>query len=197
MTEKEQEDYDLYLKNRELLTKIKDASEQHFEKNLVYITSGTLVLSMTFIEKIAPLKNAMGIPALIIGWVFLTISLMINLLSHRTAARNSRNRTRELDDEVDEKIIQAHIDADNVKMDKINDRTVNSMILGIAALVVYCSINAFQMSKQYEDKDGHKKGGSGKEWIEKGLTSDRLVRPRPQPAATQPATPPKVNPDKK
>jgi uncharacterized membrane protein len=194
MGDKEQEDYELYLKNRELLTKIKDSSEQHFEKNLVYITSGTLALSMTFIEKIVPLKNAMGIPALIFGWVFLTISLLINLISHRTAARNSRDRTRELDDEVDDTTVQAHIDADNKKMDKINDWTVYFMILGIGALVVYCSINAFQMSKQYEDKDGHKKGGSGKEWIEKGLTSDRLVRPRPQPAATQPVTPPKETP---
>lgn len=55
-------------KNRELILRIKDKSEDNFEKNLIFITSGTLLLSLTFIEKIVPLANAKGIVWLIISW---------------------------------------------------------------------------------------------------------------------------------
>jgi hypothetical protein len=48
---------DIQKSNRDLIVGIKDKSEDNFEKNLVYMTAGTLVLSLTFIEKIAPLQN--------------------------------------------------------------------------------------------------------------------------------------------
>jgi len=62
-------DEDLQFKNREHLLRDKEKSEDDYEKNLMLITSGTLVLSLTFIEKVAPLQDAKGIWWLIIAWV--------------------------------------------------------------------------------------------------------------------------------
>ena len=182
MTEEEQNH--LYLKNRELLQKIKDSSEDDFEKNLIYITSGTLVLSMTFIEKIAPLENAKGVLALVIGWVFLTVSLLINLISHRISAQNSRNRTAELDRGDDWVEINKRIDNDNYKLDRINDWTVGSMILGIFALVVYCSINAFQMSNLQPEKKGETVKPSSTDKLSNGRTMSTIIVPKPQPTTS-------------
>lgn len=39
-------------RTRELLENIKQKCEDDFEKNITYISAGTLVLSLTFIEKI-------------------------------------------------------------------------------------------------------------------------------------------------
>lgn len=49
---------------------IKEKSEDDYEKNLVYISSGTLVLSLTFIEKIVPLQGSTVVWFLIASWIF-------------------------------------------------------------------------------------------------------------------------------
>jgi hypothetical protein len=56
-----------------------------FDKNLLFITSGTLVLSLAFIEKVVPLQGSACIGFLIASWIILTLSLLLNLISHYEA----------------------------------------------------------------------------------------------------------------
>ena len=60
------------------LKKIKEKSEDDFEKNIVLFGTGTLVLSLTFIEKIVQLQGALAIWFLIASWALLTITLIVN-----------------------------------------------------------------------------------------------------------------------
>jgi hypothetical protein len=68
------------------LAKIKEKSEDDYEKNIVYISAGTLVLSLTFIEKIVNLKDSSVIWVLISSWCFLAVTLLFNLVSHQLSS---------------------------------------------------------------------------------------------------------------
>src|ERR1700743_287269 len=65
------------------LARIKEKSEDDYEKNITYIAAGTLVLSLTFLEKVVNLKESDSVWFLILSWVLLSISLLGNLVSHQ------------------------------------------------------------------------------------------------------------------
>jgi hypothetical protein len=133
--------------NRDKVQDVKDKSQDDYEKNLVLITSGTLVLSMTFIEKISPLEGASGIWFLIGAWVLLVISLLLNLYSHQLAGRYADECMENIDKGIAVDEINACIKINNKKITSLNNWTMALMISGIIALVVYCSINVYNMSK--------------------------------------------------
>jgi len=66
----------------ELLQDLISKSEEDFEKKVLYIGAGALLLSLTLLEKIIQLESSFGIGFLISDWIFIVISLLINLSSH-------------------------------------------------------------------------------------------------------------------
>jgi ribosomal protein S17E len=174
-------DEELQNKNRDLLLRIKEKSEDDFEKNLVLITSGTLVLSMTFIEKISPLADARGVIALVIGWALLTISLLVNLISHRLSAKHSILLTEDFDAGKDPIQINKNIATKNKIITRWNNWAVGLMILGIISLVVYCSINAFHMSKSTSKQGEAVVKPNNEDTVRNGRTMSTLVIPKPDP----------------
>jgi len=58
---------------QDLITK----SEDEFEKKLLYIGAGALLLSLTLVEKILKLENSCCIWFLISGWISLVLSLLL------------------------------------------------------------------------------------------------------------------------
>ena len=77
----------------------KSKSDDHFEKYITIIASGALGLTITFIDKISPLENAICIWIISIGWFLLTTTLFINLLSHYIASKNNTKAVQDIDDE--------------------------------------------------------------------------------------------------
>jgi len=189
------EDDKIKKENRDMLNAIKDKSEDDFEKNLVLITSGTLVLSMTFIDKIAPLAGAKGVWWLISAWFLLIASLLLNLMSHQKASKYSMVYIYECAKGTSEEDINILIKKNNRTMTRINNWTVRLLILGIAFLVVYCSINAYRMSKIPDSKkDEAAKDLKDKVWINKyGRQTALLVVSKP----TVPVDNPPADTDKK
>ena len=64
-------------KDREELVKMKFESDKLYEKNITYITAGTLVLSLTFVEKIISLDKSYAIWILILAWSILVLTLLL------------------------------------------------------------------------------------------------------------------------
>jgi hypothetical protein len=62
-------------------------SQEGFERQLSYISSGAIALSVTFSKTL--LKGATGADKIYleIGWLFLVLTLLINLLSHLWAVK--------------------------------------------------------------------------------------------------------------
>lgn len=155
----------------EALAKIKEKSEDDYEKNLVYIAAGTLVLSMTFLEKIVNLSESSAVPILIGSWVLLAFTLLGNLVSHQlSSAYHSECRLlyaaccedlpEDASDEDKARDEAAHVKADS-RMNRCNDiliginwGTTITLFLGIFLLVIFCSINAYNAShKSNVDKN--------------------------------------------
>ena len=133
-------------KNREVFIRIKEKSEDDFEKNLTYISAGTLVLSMTFIEKIVNIKDSSAIGFLITSWILLALTLLLNLISHQIAS-SYHDKTIEECDKQDAKL-ESNILLRNGKMRLLNNFTIALLILGIFSLILYCSKNAIKMSNE-------------------------------------------------
>jgi hypothetical protein len=141
-------------KAREIIDKVKESSQNDYEKNIIYITAGTLVLSITFIEKISPLSTAVHIWMIVTSWSFLVFSLGINLLSHWYSAFLATKIQKMLNSlSIPATVINERIDWFNRRMQVLNIGTFTSMFIGLFFLVLYCSNNAYHMSN-LENKDG-------------------------------------------
>jgi len=176
--------------NRKMVQEIKNKSDDDFEKNLIYITSGTLILSLTFIEKIAPLTGALWIWFLIISWVLLAFSLLMNLISHQKSSKYSLQYIQEYGEGKCEDDINISIINNNRKISTMNNLTVGLLISGIGFLIVYCSVNAYNMSK--EKKVEIVKPSSGSDKISNGRTTPTMeITPKPTTASTPPKDAPK------
>jgi hypothetical protein len=125
---------------------IKEKSEDDYEKNLVYISSGTLVLSLTFIEKIVPLQGSTVVWFLIDSWIFLSVTLLLNLISHQISSKHHDDcmRIYSTDREAGDKLA---LQCSKI-MRRLNWVTSSTLISGIFLLVLFCSINALNMSKE-------------------------------------------------
>lgn len=130
--------------DREYLKKVKEKSEDDFEKNITYISAGALGVSMTFIEKIVNLPKAIQLWLLVTAWGFLTLTLLINLLSHYLSSFFHDKTIDDLDNENSN--INKNIDSRNKRLRKINIGTIITLISGIILLIIFLSINIYYMS---------------------------------------------------
>ncbi len=128
-------------------------SEAFFEKNLTYISAGALGISLTFIEKIVKLDESNGLHFLIIGWVLLVVTLAINLMSHLISKYFILKSQKEYNNKVENLIPK--IEKRNMIIDSINWLTVILLILGIASIVVFTSINAYNQKNTPKNETRH------------------------------------------
>ncbi len=118
-----------------------NSSEDDFEKNLVYLSAGALVLSIGFIEKVVPIENVKYIGFLICSWCLIAIALMLNLASHLISAGNSTKAREDLDNQIDTKIRYESVKCRNRVVRIINWISFTIFSFGLLSLIIYCSIN--------------------------------------------------------
>jgi len=121
-------------------------SEDDFEKYITLISSGALALSITFIEKIVPLNLANVKWILIVGWVLLTVTLFVSLISHFYSRKFSESTIDDIDNNLDYQSILANINKRNKSLEWLNVSTISSLFLGIISIVIFVSINIINMS---------------------------------------------------
>ena len=119
-------------------------TEDHFENKLSTISAGALGLTLTFLEKIIPVDNSISATFLIIGWTFLVLTLLLNLVSHmiskyflrKTIVELDKNETSDDFESIYSKVIKR-----NRKIDCLNWISVIILILGISFIVLFASVN--------------------------------------------------------
>ncbi len=67
------------------LLEIRKYSGQSFDKQLVYISGGGLILTIGFVKEIIDLSSSSCNFLLFTSWICFTLALTFNLVSHRTA----------------------------------------------------------------------------------------------------------------
>ncbi len=116
-------------------------SQSDFEKNLVYLSSGALAISIGFVEKIIDLKFASYLWLLIVSWGSLAAALILNLATHLISVNNSTKARREMDEGLKYKVLIKQINDRNKFMRILNWVTFTLFALGVLFTVVFCSLN--------------------------------------------------------
>jgi len=171
------------LSQQEIYYKSQDA----FEQKLTVISTSTLGASIFFLEKLVPnIASAEAKWAIVISWVMLGTTLLVNLISHRISATNCYQSISEIND--------GKYDADKAterhkQIDRYNRATIWALGLGIFFLVLFSVVNLICMSNQTQPTPSSPSPG------EKGLNSTPAPKPEtglnPLPA---PQAPPTQNP---
>lgn len=78
----------------------KDSSKQ-FDRNVLYIASGALVLSLNFIKEIVDFNNVQCKPLLVISWLIFVLVIIISLVSHYFSMRAINQKMNTIDDDND------------------------------------------------------------------------------------------------
>ena len=124
--------------------KIQDAineSQSDFEKNLVYLSAGALTLSLGFIEKIVSFDKANNKWIVVVSWVFLASTLLLNLASHLISVGNSTKAREEMDSGMEYNKLIERIGCRNKIMRILNWISYVLFAIGVFLVVVFCSIN--------------------------------------------------------
>lgn len=80
----------------------KESSKQ-FDKNVLYIASGALVLSLNFIQEIIDFSSVSCKPLLIISWSIFVFVIVISLISHYLSMKAINQKMSTIDDDADSK----------------------------------------------------------------------------------------------
>jgi len=128
-------------KFREELISLLHKSQDSFEKQLSYISAGSLALSIGFIKDVVKnITTAYCRGLLITGWILLGLTLLLNCISHIRAADLHNRTIKEIN----------HDQYDNIKIarrykevSRLNWFTVGTMVLGILLIIIFVSINLY------------------------------------------------------
>lgn len=118
---------------KRILLDLRKLSESEFEKLIIYVASGGLVLTITFSEKILSIdKNGQFLNWLISTWILFALTIVISLVFHLTSIKA-----------IDLKLLE-----EDSKSDKWNRATkllhffsVFLLILGIASFIIYAILS--------------------------------------------------------
>lgn len=121
----------------------KSKSEDDFEKYITFISSGALGLTVTFIDKISPLKESVYVWTIILGWGLFALTLFLNLFSHYLSSRYNEKTINEIDMDIDYSILLDNIDKRNDKISCLNISSIISLGTGILFVLIFSSLNAY------------------------------------------------------
>lgn len=131
---------------RKHLLNIFEKSQDNFEKQLSFISAGALGISIGFINKIIPnVYQANYKYLLMIAWGLLSLTFIINLLSHISSVKETNKIIKSIDeDEYDRKKAIKRIR----KINCLNTFSIGSLICGITCLLLFISLNILKMENK-------------------------------------------------
>ncbi len=113
-----------------------------FEKNLLYITSGALGISITFLSDIVVLENAKLFWLLVTSWSLFTIVIFVNLISHYFSMKSMNHELKHfLKEQKPKNKFEKFVKNMNLSM-------IFGLPLGLVFLILFLSLNLKSMSKQ-------------------------------------------------
>jgi hypothetical protein len=112
--------------------KDRDYSSDLFDKQLVYLSAGALVLTIGFVKDLVVITDETNTILLIISWISFTLSLIAMLLSHRSSVYS-------MDYELDGKSKKS--DDWDLITKFLNWVSTLSLIIGIILFIIFISKN--------------------------------------------------------
>jgi hypothetical protein len=122
-----------YSPRTKLLIEMRNESERHFDKQIVYLSAGALVFSVGFVKDIigentVPVDNWL----LITSWICFASSLIINLFSYLTSRESA-------DNEIQGKAKSSEIYNNITKC--LNWLSIMGLMVGLALFIIFAILN--------------------------------------------------------
>ncbi|QIX61360.1 hypothetical protein HER32_09290 [Hymenobacter sp. BT18] len=155
-------------------------AEEHFEKLLVSLNAGGLTLTVGFVKDLVPLGSAVYLQLLPITWILFVLSLILNLLSHRSTVKAADIYISEASKD---NPYPSSFDHHNKKTHKYNLICASLFVLAVLTFLTYVTLNFNLMS---QNQNHQTKPGQRPEEI-RGLTFPTPRNPVQKPA--QPTMP--------
>lgn len=121
----------------------KSKSEDDFEKYITFISSGSLIITLTFVDKISPLEISIYKSTLIIGWCLLAITLLLSLISHYISSFYNGKTIQDINSNTPYDELIKKIKKRNRKISILNICSIISLGIGIFSILIFASINAY------------------------------------------------------
>ncbi len=179
MKPNENNEYQVYLEERNHIVVSEKETAQQFDKAILTLAAGALALSITFIHEIVPHPIEDTLCYLITAWILFCFSILSTLISFLTSQEACR-RQREI---LDESISNKNVSAANVPAmwtNRLNYISIAFFILGIIFLIIFSAIN---LKKGGESMPGDKKEQAGyvppKPPVQPGKVNEGYVPPKP------------------
>jgi len=120
----------------EQLSKAYFESSVQFDKQILFIASGALGISFTFINDIIDLTCASWKTLLLISWILFSFVILFSLLSHYFSKQAINFKMKNIDKENDKES-----DKQNSRVVVLNKLMIAFNILGLLSLLLFVFIN--------------------------------------------------------
>lgn len=141
MSKKEKREREVYeLAKQEYLHQLRSAqaeSIKQFDTQILYISSGALLLSVSFIGDVVKLEDAIWTGVLIFAWILLTATVVLSVLSHLSSYQQHEKAIKKIEDEeepLDDKLNR-----------NLNRWIAGIFLTGIISLILFAIINIKHM----------------------------------------------------
>lgn len=111
---------------------MRDYAQEQFDKLIVYLSSGGLILTLGFVKDLVDLAEAIWKILMIASWAGFVISLLLILLSHKSAIKAG---TLELSGK------QIESDEQDETTNRLNNWSFGFLIVAITVFVIFFTIN--------------------------------------------------------
>lgn len=139
----------------------KNKSQDDFEKYINLLATGGILLSLTFLEKIATMVIITYMPLYVVGLILLLVTLLSNLYSHYKSMRDADLIILEIDDKKYIDIFK-NIEKRNILINRLNKASIWSLFIGTLSIITFVSINLFAMNENQQPKPSQNPGQNPK-----------------------------------
>ncbi|MBS1651632.1 MAG: hypothetical protein JSU07_06435 [Bacteroidetes bacterium] len=126
----------------EQLYKTYDSSVVTLDKNILYISSGALGISITFLKDFIDFNNIKCLWVLATSWLLLTTTILLSLIMHKLSIKLINHLivySYQLTDGEDKKAKKMRANAE-----RLNSFAIWTLISGIILLVLFVLINLYK-----------------------------------------------------
>lgn len=138
------------IKYREKLVDHKLETEKEYQKVIISISGGALIVSLTFSDSLASLTNPIFDIVLIIGWLLLLLTVVLQLAYYRKVANSSKELLDKLDIAINEQKPSDDIFSTYKKkmaeLDSLNRISVFMMSFGLLFISIFFSVSILTKS---------------------------------------------------
>ena len=108
-------------------------SNEQFDKAILFVSSGALALSISFIEKIVPISTSHCKTLLLLSWVFEAITIILFTINHYLSMLSFNHEIK--------KFFQESHNKKAITVQNINVASIITLLVGLFCLIIFIFIN--------------------------------------------------------